>query len=119
MSKPLRPPGEEPRSEPEIIPPDHSERGTERVRVYIAKPSPLGLILLTLIIGFLSAAGLVVLLGAFLFLSTLWVAEWGTSWIWELLIPMIVALSLMIGGAGRKWGVDALLARRYPKVPLW
>jgi len=57
--------------------------------------------------------------GAFLFLSTLWVAEWGTSWIWELLIPMIVALALMIGGAGRKWGVDALLARRYPRVPLW
>src|ERR1041384_8502417 len=29
-----------------------------------------------------------VALGALLFLSTLWVAEWGTSWIWELLIPM-------------------------------
>ena len=63
--------GEEPRSEPEIIPPDHAERGTERVRLYIAKPSPLGLILLTLIIGFLSAAALVVLLGAFLFLLPL------------------------------------------------
>jgi uncharacterized membrane protein YphA (DoxX/SURF4 family) len=60
-----------------------------------------------------------VALGAFFFLSTLWVAEWGTAWIWELLIPMIVALALMIGAAGRKWGVDALLARRYPRVPLW
>jgi hypothetical protein len=38
------------------------------VRLYIAKPSPLGLILVALIIGFLSAAALVVLLGAFLFL---------------------------------------------------
>src|ERR1051325_695632 len=60
-----------------------------------------------------------VALVAFLFLTTLWVAEWGTAWIWELLIPMIVALSLMIGAAGRKWGVDALLARRYPRSPLW
>lgn len=60
-----------------------------------------------------------VALGAFFFLTTLWVAEWGTAWIWELLIPMIVALALMIGAAGRKWGVDALLARRYPRVPLW
>jgi uncharacterized membrane protein YphA (DoxX/SURF4 family) len=69
-----------------------------------------------LLIGLLTRP---VALGAFLFLSTLWVAEWGTAWIWELLIPMIVALALMIGSAGRKWGVDALLARRYPRVPLW
>jgi len=60
-----------------------------------------------------------VALVAFLFLTTLWIAEWGTSWIWELLIPMMVALSLMIGAAGRKWGVDALLARRYPNSWLW
>jgi uncharacterized membrane protein YphA (DoxX/SURF4 family) len=69
-----------------------------------------------LLIGLLTRP---VALGAFFFLSTLWLAEWGTAWIWELLIPMIVALALMIGGAGRKWGVDALLARRYPGVPLW
>ena len=60
-----------------------------------------------------------VALGAFFFLSTLWIAEWGTAWIWELLIPMIVALALMIGAAGRKWGVDAILARRYPRFWLW
>ncbi len=60
-----------------------------------------------------------VALVAFLFLTTLWVAEWGTSWIWELLIPMIVALALLVGAAGRKWGVDALLARRFPNSPLW
>ena len=69
-----------------------------------------------LLIGLLTRP---VALGAFLFLSTLWLAERGTAWIWELLIPMIVALALMIGSAGRKWGVDALLARRYPRVPLW
>jgi len=69
-----------------------------------------------LLIGLLTRP---VALGAFLFLSTLWVAEWGTAWIWELLIPMIVALALMVGAAGSKWGVDALLARRYPGSPLW
>jgi hypothetical protein len=78
MSKPARPPGEEPRSEPEIIPPGQAEQGTPRTRVfvdtqriYIGKPSPLGLILVTLIIGLLSAAILVLLLGAFLFLLPL------------------------------------------------
>ena len=40
-------------------------------RIYIGKPSPLGLILVTLIIGLLSAAILVLLLGAFLFLLPL------------------------------------------------
>ena len=69
-----------------------------------------------LLIGLLTRP---VALGAFLFLSTLWMAEWGTAWIWELLIPMIVALALVIGSAGRKWGVDQLLARRYPRPPLW
>jgi uncharacterized membrane protein YphA (DoxX/SURF4 family) len=69
-----------------------------------------------LLIGFLTRP---IALGAFLFLSTLWIAEWGTAWIWELLIPMIVALALMIGAAGRKWGIDELLARRYPRSLLW
>lgn len=60
-----------------------------------------------------------VALGAFFFLSTLWIAEMGTAWIWELLMPMIVALALVIGAAGRKWGVDALLAHRYPRSLFW
>jgi uncharacterized membrane protein YphA (DoxX/SURF4 family) len=60
-----------------------------------------------------------VALAAFLFLSTLWIAEWGTSWIWDLLIPMIVALALVIGAAGRKWGIDGLLARRHPRSLFW
>ncbi len=69
-----------------------------------------------LFIGFLTRP---VALAAFLFLSTLWMAEWGTSWLWELLIPMAVALALVIGAAGRKWGVDAVLARRSPRSILW
>jgi uncharacterized membrane protein YphA (DoxX/SURF4 family) len=50
--------------------------------------------------------------GAFLF--TLWVSEFGTAWIWELGIPVIVAFSLAWAGAGRAWGVDALIVRRNP-----
>jgi uncharacterized membrane protein YphA (DoxX/SURF4 family) len=60
-----------------------------------------------------------VALAAFLFLTSLWISEWGTAWIWELLVPMIAAFSIMVGGAGRKWGIDAALARKYPKAPLW
>jgi uncharacterized membrane protein YphA (DoxX/SURF4 family) len=69
-----------------------------------------------LLIGLLTRP---VALAAFLFLTTLWVAEWGTAWIWELLVPMFVALALAIGAAGRTWGVDAALARKYPSIPLW
>ena len=53
-----------------------------------------------------------VALAAFVFLTTLWVSELGIAWIWELLIPMAVALSLAVGAAGRKWGVDGVLRSR-------
>jgi hypothetical protein len=66
MSKPPNAQGEEPRSKLEVIPPGHAERGTERVRVYIAKPGPLGTILVVLLVGLLSAVLLVLLLGALL-----------------------------------------------------
>jgi uncharacterized membrane protein YphA (DoxX/SURF4 family) len=69
-----------------------------------------------LLIGLLTRP---VALAAFLFLTTLWVSEWGTAWIWELLVPMAVALALVIGSAGRTLGFDALLAKRYPSSPLW
>ncbi len=60
-----------------------------------------------------------VALAAFVFLTSLWISEWGTAWIWELLVPMIVALMLALGAAGRRWGIDAALARKYPRLPLW
>jgi len=60
-----------------------------------------------------------VALAAFLFLTSLWISELGTAWIWELLIPMIASFSIMVGGAGRRWGIDAKLARKYPGIPLW
>jgi hypothetical protein len=81
IDKRPNPEAEEPRSEPEVIPPGHAERDTPRMRVFvdthntervhIGKPSPLGIILVTLITGLLSAAMLVLLLGAFLFLLPL------------------------------------------------
>jgi len=48
------------------------------------------------------------------FLLSLWVSELGTSWIWELGIPVIVAFCLAWARAGRTWGVDALIVRRNP-----
>ena len=67
--------GEEPRAEPEIIAPGHAKRGPTRIgdsidahvgRVYIAKFGPLGTILLTLVVGLLSAVLMVLLFGALL-----------------------------------------------------
>jgi uncharacterized membrane protein YphA (DoxX/SURF4 family) len=56
---------------------------------------------------------------AFLFLSSLWVSEWGTAWIWELLVPVLASLAIAIGRGGRRWGVDALLSQRRPFSPWW
>jgi uncharacterized membrane protein YphA (DoxX/SURF4 family) len=69
-----------------------------------------------LIIGLLTRPAAFV---AFLFLASLWVSEWGTSWIWELLVPVLASLGLAVGRAGRAWGIDALLARRHPSSPWW
>ena len=76
IDKRPKPQGEEPRSEPEVIPPGQAERDTPRMRVfvdthstervYIGKPSPLGVILLTLVVGLLSAVLMVLLFGALL-----------------------------------------------------
>jgi uncharacterized membrane protein YphA (DoxX/SURF4 family) len=56
---------------------------------------------------------------AFLYLGSLWISEWGTSWIWELLVPVMASLGLAIGRAGRKWGVDAWLSERWPSSLFW
>ena len=55
----------------------------------------------------------------FAFLASLWLSEFGTSWIWELLVPVLTLLGLAIGRAGRAWGIDALLARNKPHSPWW
>ncbi len=69
-----------------------------------------------LVIGLLTRPAAFV---AFLFLASLWVSEWGTSWVWELLVPVVASLGLAVGRAGRAWGIDALLARRRPSSPWW
>ena len=69
-----------------------------------------------LVIGLLTRP---VALVTFLYLGSLWVSEWGTAWIWELLVPVMASLGLVIGRAGRKWGVDAWLSQRWPSSPWW
>lgn len=69
-----------------------------------------------LVLGVLSRP---VALAAAVFLTALWVSEWGTAWIWELLFPMIAAFALALDRPGRTWGLDAALARRYPHAPFW
>ena len=69
-----------------------------------------------LVLGLLTRPAAVV---AFLFLGSLWITELGTSWIWELLVPVMACLGLAIGSAGRRWGVDAWLAERWPSSPLF
>jgi hypothetical protein len=53
------------------------------------------------------------------FLASLWISEWGTAWIWELLVPVLASLALAVGGGGRKWGADAFLARRRVSSLWW
>jgi uncharacterized membrane protein YphA (DoxX/SURF4 family) len=53
------------------------------------------------------------------YLASLWMSEWGTAWIWELLVPTLASLALAMGSAGRTWGLDALLARWRPSSRWW
>ena len=56
---------------------------------------------------------------ASLYLASLWMSEWGTAWIWELLVPVLALLGVAIGSAGRTWGLDGWLAQRRPNAPWW
>jgi uncharacterized membrane protein YphA (DoxX/SURF4 family) len=69
-----------------------------------------------LVIGLLARPAAFV---AFVFLTGLWVSEWGLGWIWELLVPMIVAASLALGPSGEYLAVDVALARRWPQLVIW
>ena len=69
-----------------------------------------------LVIGLLTRPAAFV---AFLFLGSLWMSELGLGWIWELLVPVLACLGLAIGRAGRRWGMDALLAKRSPSSLWW
>jgi uncharacterized membrane protein YphA (DoxX/SURF4 family) len=69
-----------------------------------------------LVLGFLTRPAGLVACG---FLASLWLSEWGTAWIWELLVPTLASLALAVGSAGRTWGLDAFLARRWPSSLWW
>jgi uncharacterized membrane protein YphA (DoxX/SURF4 family) len=60
-----------------------------------------------------------VAIAAGLFLTSLWLSEWGTGWIWELLVPLWTTFALAVGAAGRCWGLDGRLARKNPHSLLW
>jgi hypothetical protein len=88
IDKKPNPQGEEPRSEPEIIPPDAYVTRRMRIdtnsgRIYVTKVSPLGTILVVLIVGLLSALMLVLLLGALL--------------IWVPVVVLFVTAALVVG----------------------
>ena len=74
--------------------------------------SSLGILL---IIGLLSRPAALV---AFGFLTGLWLSEWGIGWYWELLMPMIVAVSVALGPSGKRAAVDVAIARRWPQLPI-
>jgi hypothetical protein len=91
------PQGENPRSEPEIIPPDRAGRRTEQgrpqtrvfidahgtERVYIARLGPLGVILSVLTTGILATVMLVLLFATFL--------------IWVPLVIFFIAGAMIVG----------------------
>lgn len=58
---------------------------------------------------------------AFLLALTFMLAE--GSWLWTPSSPYpgwtMVSLALLVGAAGRTFGLDAFLARRWPRSPLW
>jgi hypothetical protein len=103
MDKQPKPQAEEPRSEPEIIPPDRAGRRSENAssrarifvnshgteRIYVATPGPLGIILVALVAGILSAVLLILLLGAFL--------------IWVPLLAFFIAGAVVAGILRRKF----------------
>jgi uncharacterized membrane protein YphA (DoxX/SURF4 family) len=68
-----------------------------------------------LILGFFSRPAALV---AFGFLTGLWVSEWGLGWIWELLVPMVVAAALTLGPSGQRAALDVALTRRWPQLPI-
>jgi hypothetical protein len=89
------PVSERPRAEPEIIPPDGGDRQSRssaagmRVfldgggvrHIYVARLGPLGMVVLALMIGILSAIALVLVLGVFL--------------IWIPLVGLLVAAAIV------------------------
>jgi hypothetical protein len=88
------PPSQEPRTEPEIIPPGHADGRSARDvhayvdvhgahRIHVARLGPFGIILLALVIALLTALMLIVLLGAVL--------------VWIPIVALLVAAGIISG----------------------
>jgi DoxX len=58
-----------------------------------------------LVIGLLTRPAAFV---AFLYLGSLWISEWGTAWIWELLVPVLASRGWRSGGHRLRGGVFPL-----------
>ena len=72
----------------------------------------------TLIAGLLTrfSAGLAMVLALnYMFSKGAW---FWTPWSYDAAF-FVIALALLIGAAGRTLGIDAMLARRWPRSPLW
>jgi uncharacterized membrane protein YphA (DoxX/SURF4 family) len=68
-----------------------------------------------LVLGFLTRPAALL---AFGFLTGLWVSEFGLAWIWELLVPMVVAAALTLGPSSQRAAIDVALRRRWPQLPI-
>ena len=85
----------------------HAPAGWKAVMAFAANHASMaapGQALTEISLGVLLVLGLLTrpaALVAFLFLASLWVSEWGTAWIWELLVPVLGSLGLAVGRAGR------------------
>ena len=72
----------------------------------------------TLIAGFATrfSAGLAMVLALnYMFAKGEW---FWTPWSYDAAF-LVIAVALLIGAAGRTLGIDAMLARRWPRSPLW
>src|SRR5256886_13151845 len=70
-------------------------------RAAVAAPLQAVIELAPRILLLLGLAPPLVALAAFAWLTSLWVSEWGTPWVWELLVPMVMAVLPGPRAAGR------------------
>ena len=73
---------------------------------------------LALVLGFFTR---LFSLAAMFFFANLFLSYFGgQEWIWTYVLLFMSALTIMIGAAGRKWGIDRLFLEKWgePQVPL-
>ena len=70
-------------------------------------------------LGILLVIGLLTRPAAFVafLLGSLWISEWGTSWIWELLVPVLASLGLAMDTPAGNGASPGWLSQRWPSYP--